>query len=1278
MKGKPGTKRSRTFFRIVVVLTACFVATLLILRMELGKRSEQAVLDSLPTMAQQGTIGVEGVLEELAQRLQITAETIQGQDLTQDMTARQLLQKLEQSPPFLEVGLRLPNDDVQLSSGEIIAGARWPETVVCPSQKTPFRIGAAARHEVRGEKVWLMSVFVDIPGTGMEIFGTVDLEEVGEHTFFRSLTGSGQHLMVFETKTGTLLMDTLHGDRPSVGKNFYEQDLLSWEDGAPLREPSEKPVSITWRDKTGTYLCAQNTSVPGWSLCVITHEDSLGPTIGRGIPTTVAYALLALLYIVAAAALLLYQDIRERRVKNQLDQAVARKNSLMNAALPGSDIEVFELLPGGMIRLLSPEMGQGQQLKMSLVTVRQLLDYLNCARQWEPAVRFALDQAAQGQDSEVELQTAHEEETWLYLRIEPLANNEEILAIGTVRDVTEAVREARRRKTAEQFINRMMEGTQAGLEIALEEDHWRLLWGWETYSKVLNDAMQIRSYTDYLNQGLLPIIHPKDREEYVKVMDRKALLSTFLSGISLQNLEYRVRLDPDAPEGEYEWHTSEIYLYRDTVQKTIKCNVYIRQAAQDKQKELEERSRLEEKEHALFLQARKLVESEDELNFVHVIADYYQGIYAVNMLTDQTRSIKVPKYFADLLFKEKNRLSATLERYARETVMPEHQEAFLALVDYDHLRPILNEKGQAELTYQKSSGTWICMRIFAMPGYSPVTPETLWVFEDDTDTMELRKDEEKARVTAEAAEAASQAKSQFLANMSHDIRTPLNAILGMSELGMREENDLKKDTCFRDIRASGRILLENINSILDLSKIEAGKMELVQEEYHILSTLHDVITVLRMRAQEKKLDFIAEVDENIPTTLLGDDVNISHILMNLGSNAVKYTETGSATLSVTWESHGEDGELVIHMKDTGVGIRKEDLPYIFRSYGRLDRRANRHIEGTGLGLTICEKLTELMDGTLGVESTPGVGSDFWVRLPQKVIDPAPCGPYQGEVRKKNQEYDHTFIAPEGVVLVVDDQPLNLKVCQGLLRPYEVEVYTARSGPEALRQMTQVWPDLVFMDHMMPDMDGIETTQHIREMGQKDPYFAVVPIVALTANAMKGARETFLSHGFNDFLPKPVELDKLDEILKTWLPEDKQQAPVRPAEPSQHSAMTIPPELLDLPGLDASRGLSYCGTIEVYRKTLTLFQEQTQGRLERIEASWKSGSQEEYIIEVHSLKSGARWIGAAALGDQAEALEMACRRGDTAQMDRDTPALLAAYQALGEALEALPPPPEPEA
>ena len=532
----------------------------------------------------------------------------------------------------------------------------------------------------------------------------------------------------------------------------------------------------------------------------------------------------------------------------------------------------------------------------------------------------------------------------------------------------------------------------------------------------------------------------------------------------------------------------------------------------------------------------------------------------------------------------------------------------------------------------------------------------------------LRQEEEKARITAQAAEAASQAKSQFLANMGHDIRIPLNAILGMSELGLREEAAEEKDNCFRDIRGSGRILLENINSILDLSKIEAGKMEITPETYHVLSTLHDTITILRMRAQEKKLTFRAQVDETIPATLYGDDVNISHIIMNLGSNAIKYTREGTITLTVTWEPQGEDGSLVIHMEDTGVGIRQEDLPYIFQSYGRLDRKANRHIEGTGLGLPICQQLTELMHGQLGVESTYGVGSNFWVRLPQKVIDPTPCGPYREGEQRENNQNRNSFTAPEAVVLVVDDQPLNLKVCQGLLAPYEMEVYTARSGQEALRQMTQVWPDLVLMDHMMPEMDGVETTQRIRDMGRKDPYFAVVPIIALTANAMKGVREEFLQSGFNDYISKPVELDKLDDVLRAWVPEDKQKAPALPlgalvAEP-------IPEDLRDLPDIDVARGMSYCGTGQVYRKTLFLFREQIPGRLRRIRQAWDEGRWEDYVIEVHSLKSAARWIGAMDLGDQAEALEMAGRAEDLETIASDTPALLSRCQALNETLSFL--------
>ncbi|MBP3319361.1 MAG: response regulator, partial [Ruminiclostridium sp.] len=357
--------------------------------------------------------------------------------------------------------------------------------------------------------------------------------------------------------------------------------------------------------------------------------------------------------------------------------------------------------------------------------------------------------------------------------------------------------------------------------------------------------------------------------------------------------------------------------------------------------------------------------------------------------------------------------------------------------------------------------------------------------------------------------------------------------------------------------------------------------------------------------------------------------------------------------------------LVIRMKDTGVGIREEDMPYIFHSYGRLDRGANRHIEGTGLGLTICQNLAELMDGQIGVDSQYGVGSTFWVRIPQKVIDPTPCGPYRGETRKESDRFYNSFTAPEAAVLVVDDQALNLKVCQGLLRPYEMEVYTARSGQEALKQMTQVWPDLVLMDHMMPDMDGVEVTRRIREMGQKDPYFAVVPILALTANAMKGMREFFLENGFNDFISKPVALDALDEALRVWVPEDKQKAPNRPVVLAEDGP--LPEDLAGLKGVDVHQGMGYCGTAEVYRKTLILFRDQIPGKFRRIEQTFREGLWEDYAIEVHSLKSASRWIGAMDLGDQAERLEMAARSGDLDQVAEDTPALLEAYETLGEVL-----------
>ena len=745
-------------------------------------------------------------------------------------------------------------------------------------------------------------------------------------------------------------------------------------------------------------------------------------------------------------------------------------------------------------------------------------------------------------------------------------------------------------------------------------------------------------------------------------MDPEALLAAFRGGNTRLSQDYRVKTHR-APG--YNWHSSELYLFRDPVTRRAKCNLFIRLVTREKMEEMEEKRRLAERERQLFLRAKKLVESEDELDFVQVIADYYQGIYVVDLNRDDTRSIKVPRYFQDLLDREDRKLSRTLFRYGMELMDPDYVPAFREITDYDRLKTLLARQGKAELLYRKQDRTWIQMRIFPMPGYTPETPLTLWVFEDDTATATLRQEEEKARVNAEAAEAANQAKSQFLANMSHEIRTPLNAILGLSEMALREEDPREKDACLKDIRGSGQNLLENINSILDLSKIEEGKMEVEPEEYRILSVLHDVITVLGLRAREKKLDFRAEIDETIPAVLWGDNVHISHIIMNLGSNAVKYTQEGAVTLSVTWEPEaGARGVLVLHMKDTGVGIRREDMPYLFRSYGRLDRKANRHIEGTGLGLSIVQNLTELMHGTVGVESVYGQGSDFWVRLPQTVIDAAPCGPYRESVQREEGLHQASFSAPDAVVLLVDDQPINQKVCLGLLEPYGMQVFTAASGPEAIERMTQVWPDLVLMDHMMPGMDGVEATTRIRTMGKKDPYFAVVPILALTANAMKGAREFFLANGFNDFISKPMDLNKLDRVLAAWVPEDKQLPPRR-----EESARTepVPPDLAVLPGLDAAKGMAFCGRAEVYRQTLAMFAGQLSDRVRRIRAALEKEREADYILEVHSLKSAARWVGAEDLGSRAEDLEMAARADDWRKVARETEDLLARCAALEETL-----------
>lgn len=802
----------------------------------------------------------------------------------------------------------------------------------------------------------------------------------------------------------------------------------------------------------------------------------------------------------------------------------------------------------------------------------------------------------------------------------------------------------------------------AGLEIDLDEDTARLLWGSEAFRA---DGMP---YSVFLRDILLPTVHPDDRESCAVRIAAETLRSASAGGVSRLTSNYRER--PGA-QGR-RWRTLELFFRVDEETRHRLCSMIVWQADEEKCRDLDRRRKLEERENNISRWARRLDESEAELEFVHVIAEYYQGIYAVNLIDDNTQIIKVPEYFKEALRRENGHVGGVLPWYGREMVDPEYLADFQRMTQYMYLRRVLESRNKVEMTFRKQNGQWIRLRVFRMPGYSHENPNTLWVFEDETATVSLRQKEEEARITANAAQAANQAKSQFLANMSHEIRTPLNAILGLSELGQREADMAAKDECFRDIRTSGRNLLENINSILDLSKIEAGKMEIQCENYQILDVVHDVITVLRIQAEEKKLDFYPQLDESIPRVLYGDDVNLSHIIMNLGANAIKYTqEGGSVNITVTWEAGDtpDSGELVVHVEDSGIGIRQEDMPYLYESYGRLDQKANRHIQGTGLGLPICQELVRLMDGRMGVESTYGVGSDFWVQIPQRVVDAAPCGALKeqkGNTWQSPMRYN-TFTAPDAVVLVVDDQTVNLRVCRGLMSPYGMQVFTAGSGIEALQQMTQVWPDVVFMDHMMPGMDGVETVKRIRAMGERDPYFSVVPIIALTANAMKGVKDYFLQNGFNDFIPKPMELKQMDNALRTWLPGEKQEI----IENEQEEAvLEIPADLASIPGVDAAQGIAYCGTVELYRKTLLMFRDQLARRCRRIAQSLEEGQREDYIIEVHGLKSAARWVGLAALGDHAEALEAAGKAGDTARLHADTPGLLEECSAAARAMAEL--------
>ncbi len=633
------------------------------------------------------------------------------------------------------------------------------------------------------------------------------------------------------------------------------------------------------------------------------------------------------------------------------------------------------------------------------------------------------------------------------------------------------------------------------------------------------------------------------------------------------------------------------------------------------------------------------------------------------------------------------------------------------------------------------------------------------------------------------AEAANSSKSNFLANMSHEIRTPMNAIIGMTELILRERDisETVQENCF-NIQNSGRSLLAIINDILDFSKIESGKMELIEDTFNIASTINDVINMAVTRKGDKKLEIIFHADPDIPVGLVGDEIRIRQVFVNLVTNAIKYTREGCISINVSQTKHDYGINLSVSVSDTGIGISEADLEKIFSSFQQVDTKKNRSVEGTGLGLAISKLLISQMGGFINVTSEYGKGSEFKFVIPLKVSNPEPF------ISIKNAEkiraagyidfskYDHPriaseyiqliselkdklhtdiqifasmedlkkavtegnfthifvlkeeyipnseflisqsgkmeviviqdrlnaielpgtikcmfkpfyilsvasafnhdnivtnlgerrnttirFTAPKARVLIVDDNPINLKVAAGLMRPYNMQVITADCAKTAFTLLRSKDFHIVFMDHMMPEIDGVEATRIIRNM--EGDYYKKLPIIALTANAINGARETFIEAGMNDFIAKPIELTALDRTLKSWLPDELIKLPTSDAqftEEIRKVALTDGSTENDMFSPEA--GVFYTGgDVEAYLEILEMYVTKSRQKRKYIQELFDAKSWKNYVIEVHALKSTSLTIGSKTLSELAKELELAGKAGDYKPIEEKNASLLQMYE-----------------
>ncbi len=509
---------------------------------------------------------------------------------------------------------------------------------------------------------------------------------------------------------------------------------------------------------------------------------------------------------------------------------------------------------------------------------------------------------------------------------------------------------------------------------------------------------------------------------------------------------------------------------------------------------------------------------------------------------------------------------------------------------------------------------------------------------------------EKARLTADLekakieAENANRAKSRFLAKMSHEIRTPINAILGMNEMIIRESNQEPILEYAQDVKDSSELLLNLINEILDSAKVESGVVEIVEEKYGLASLLNDLHNMIQIRAKEKNLELIFDVNGNIPGAYIGDEKRIKQVLLNILTNAVKYTEHGSVTFKVDATVAEDRATLHFAVKDTGIGIRKENLSKIYEDFMRFDPTKNKNVEGTGLGMSISRQFLKLMGSELQIESEYGVGSVFSFDLEQEIAEKAPLGNFKERLRQAQDKKEERILytAPLAKVLVVDDNRMNLKVFSKLLRQTEIQVYEADSGKACLEMLKKNSFHMVFLDHMMPEMDGIETFRIIKE----ERLCEGVPIVMFTANALVDDRAKYLQEGFDDVLSKPILPGHLDAVILKLLPEDLLEKQVEKENQPMESGITA--LIKKLPELDIKTGLATSsGDENFYMELLKDFTEMPIKQ--ELEQCMESQDYKNYCIRIHAFKGSAYSVGAKEIGDLAYEMEKLTRESIPAEI-----------------------------